>query len=166
MASPLFSFSLFLASLLPTHSLPLPLSLARNIISRPCRPLPGAVQSISNPTTHALRLLACVACCTFSLSYHLGVFSQCYRCGGTGRPWGSAVPANQRRRVVTVSPTARNYGGFSWRRRVRCAGCEEAALRHAQVRTNARFVRPSCVHMFVCTFVSTHVRARESRRLR
>lgn len=84
--------------------------------------------------------------------------SQCHRCGGTGgrpRGHGPGTCAQDRRMVIVTSLSrylslSRNENGggqwcFSWRR-VRCAAdCEEAALRHAQVRTGSTFTRiPIC----------------------
>lgn len=60
------SFSFFLISFSPSRLLTRYRPLF--IILRPRRPLPGAVQSISNPT-HALRL-AFVACCTSTTIHH------------------------------------------------------------------------------------------------
>lgn len=77
---------------------------------------------------------------SFSSSY---LFSQCHRCGGTGdrpREHGPGGSCNQHRRVVIVDSLSRSGTKrcFSWRRARCAAGCEETALRHAQVRTNPR----------------------------
>lgn len=101
-----------------------------------------------NPTTHGLRAVA-AACCTFhhlflivlpfqsvpSLRWNRRPFT-----GTWSRRSSQPAPSSGDRQLSREAERR----CFSWRQ---CAaGCEETALRHAQVRTNSRLHRSSTLH--------------------